>query len=176
MSYRILFSSVICLAALSACNGGGSASSSGSRISGGLPLAFGEIRVRFVPGRDVEVIEVSTLDRTAIKSATLVMPGRGRVTAFDIDTQPDPSVSGAATSAALAYRPNYTLATPGGPLPIQGMPQTASNAIGQTLSIAQIRVPDMQTYKHYWAKAQIDVIEGEGASEQRTTLSAPPPQ
>jgi hypothetical protein len=119
---------------------------------------FGQILARFVAGHDDQVIEISTLDRVAIRRAVLVMPGGARVPAYSID------------AGVPADTP-----TPGGLVPGSPIDDARTATVGQTLSVALIRVPDPDDYAHGWQAARIAVDLGEGADARRLVLAAPAP-
>jgi hypothetical protein len=128
--------------------------------SDGPPLP-GSAEARFVPGRSVDVIEVTVTDPLALRRADLVGPDGTREPAYSIDANPSP-----------------TSITPlgGGPFPREpGMPVVVSQ-LDSTVSNALIRLPDPWLYGRDWRNSRIELHLGDPGGMQRDmTLPAPPP-
>ncbi|GGF39852.1 hypothetical protein GCM10011611_52810 [Aliidongia dinghuensis] len=125
-------------------------------VPSGLAPRFGEVKARFVTGRDVDVIEVRALESSAIRTATLVMPDGTRVEAEQIDGTPSPSLPTAPTAGI-------------------GLGAESTTLVGQVASAALIRLPDPPAYRQAWKAAVIDVTIGDGAGRRAERLAAPPP-
>lgn len=121
-----------------------------------LAPRFGEVKARFVTGRDVDVIEVRALDTMAIRAATLVMPDGSRVPSEQIDAEGSPSL-------------------PGGPINGIGLGSSSTTLVGQVASAALIRLPDPPAYRQAWKSALIEVTLGDGAGRVAERVAAPPP-
>lgn len=117
---------------------------------------FGQVLARFVAGRDDQVIEVSSLDRIAIRQAVLVMPDGKPVLAYSIDAGQNDE-----TPVLGSGEP--------------GMPAAHIAPIGQILSVALIRVPDPDDYAHGWREARVEVDLGDGTGKRTVILAAPAP-
>jgi hypothetical protein len=117
---------------------------------------FGEVKVRFVTGRDIDVIEVRALETSAIRSATLVMADGSRVPAEQVDAEDSPSLPGSVTSGV-------------------GLTTTTTTLVGQIVSVALVRLPDPPAYRLAWKSAVIEVVLGDGPDRIQQRLAAPPP-
>lgn len=117
---------------------------------------FGEVKARFVTGRDVDVIEVRALEASAIRSATLVMADGTRVPAEQIDAQDSPDL-------------------PPGIINSVGLATSTTTLVGQIASVALIRLPDPPAYRQAWKSAAIEVTLGDGPGRITERLVAPPP-
>jgi hypothetical protein len=118
---------------------------------------FGEVKARFVTGQDVDVIEVRSLEVSAMRSATLVMADGTRVPSEQIDTDNAPQ---------FAAPPI---------LPIVGVTSSTTTLVGQIASVTLIRLPDPPAYRKAWQTAKIEVVLGDGAEQIRETEAAPAP-
>jgi len=125
-------------------------------VSSSTAPRFGEVKARFVTGRDVNVIEVRALEAQAIRSVTLVMADGTRVPAEQIDADASPSL-------------------PDTFAPAVGRASSSVTLIGQIASAATLRLPDPQAYRLAWKSAVIDVVLGDGADRIEQRLAAPPP-
>lgn len=119
---------------------------------------FGEVKARFVTGRDVDVIEVRALESQPLRRVVLVMPDGTRVPSDSIDADASPRLPGAVTSGI-------------------GLTQTTTTLVGQIASVALVHLPDPTAYRLGWNKAAIEVVLGDGADriQQRLAAPAPPP-
>jgi hypothetical protein len=137
---------------------------------------FGEVKVLFAVGQDEQIIHVRALDRLAIASATLILPGGERIPADSIEQLKNPSFSDRTSLGA----PSSDVEAVGGGVPLltgPGMAQTTTTFIGQIASVAQIRVPDLREYRQIWQGAKVEVQLGIDPSDRRTELlPAPSPQ
>jgi len=120
--------------------------------------APGTVTVRFVPGGDVDSIEVTVYDRLPLNSADLLLPG-GVIEAEEIETDKAPAT---VNRAAAAFPPN----TP-------GFVQRTSQS-NETLSTAQIRIPDRNIYRQDWQEGSIRVQLGRSGAAQRVMILAAP--
>jgi hypothetical protein len=118
---------------------------------------FGEVKARFVTGRDVDVIEVRSLEVSAMRSATLVMADGTRVPSEQIDTDNAPEL------------------TPPPALPVVGLTSTTTTLVGQIASVTLIRLPDPPAYRQAWKTAKIEVTLGDDAGQIKETVAAPVP-
>jgi len=117
---------------------------------------FGEVKARFITGRDVDVIEVRALETGAIRAATLVMPDGTRIPAEQVDAEGSPSL----------------------PPPIVtgiGLGGTSTTLVGQIASVALVRLTDSAAYRQAWKGAVIEVTLGDGPGRFDQKLAAPPP-
>jgi hypothetical protein len=117
---------------------------------------FGEVKARFVTGRDVDVIEVRALETVALRHVTLVMADGTRVPSDDIEAETSPSL-------------------PGPVLTGTGMPETTTTLVGQIASVALLRLPDPPAYRLGWKTASIEVVLGDGSDRIQERLAAPAP-
>jgi hypothetical protein len=135
---------------------------------------FGEIKVSFAVGQDVQVINVRALDRLPITSAVLELPTGERVPAYSIDRQTDPSFSNQITLGA----PTSDVVNVGGAVPFlagPGLPQVTTRLIGQIASVGLIRIPDLAAYREQWPKSRILVHMGLAPDDREEALAAPQP-
>lgn len=119
---------------------------------------FGEVKARFVTGRDVDVIEVRALETVALRHVTLVMADGTRVPTDDIEAESSPDLPGPILTGI-------------------GMPQSTTTLVGQIASVALLRLPDPPAYRLGWKSASIEVVLGDGPGriEERLAAPAPPP-
>jgi len=125
-------------------------------VSSSTAPLFGEVKARFVTGRDIDVIEVRALDAQPIRSVTLVMADGTRVPAEQIDADASPSL-------------------PDPFAPAVGRPSSSVTLVGQIASAATVRLPDPPAYRRAWKSAVIDVVLGDGSDRIAQRLAAPPP-
>ncbi len=135
---------------------------------------YGEVKVLFELGQDVQVINVRSLDRLPITAAVLVLPGGERVPAYSIDQVADPSftnrftLGGQSSDVAAIGAGAPMLAGP-------GAPEHTTKLIGQIASVGLIRVPDLTSYRQEWPAAKIEVRLGLAPDARVEILPAPPP-
>ena len=135
---------------------------------------YGEVKVLFELGQDVQVINVRSLDRLPITEAVLVLPDGERVPAYSIDHVDNPSFTNQLTlggqsndiAAIGAGAPSFA-----GP----GLPAPRTKLIGQIASVGLIRVPDMETYRQDWKTAKVEIHMGQAPDDRVETLPAPQP-
>lgn len=125
-------------------------------VPGDLAPRFGEVKARFVTGRDVDVIEVRALETVAIRAAVLVMPDGSRVAAEQIDAEGSPSLASGPTTGI-------------------GLGSASTTLVGQVASAALIRLPDPPAYRQAWKNALIEVTLGDGAGRVIERVAAPSP-
>lgn len=139
---------------------------------------FGEVKVLFVKGRDNQIITVRAIDRLAISEASLVWPDGTSEPAESIDTLPNPTIASYGQGdRAFASVPGQS-AEIGGEIslaPSPGQRQTTTMLIGQTGSVALIRVSDLDVYRQFWQQAKITIKLGIDNDSRTETLAAPPP-
>jgi hypothetical protein len=133
-------------------------------VSSDTAPRFGEVKARFVKGRDVDVIEVRALETIAIRSAVLNLPGGVRVPAEQIDANASPEVPNRLATATGQYQ-----------APPVGQSAPTITLVGQIASVALIRIPDPQAYRDGWKNATIDVQLGSPGDQRNDRLPAPPP-
>ena len=135
---------------------------------------YGEVKVLFALGQDVQVINVRSLDRLPITAAVLVLPDGERVPAYSIDQVSNPSFTNRLT---LGGTPNDVAAIGGGApmLAGPGAPERKTTLIGQIASVGLIRVPDMAVYRQDWKAAKVEVHLGLAPDDRVETLPAPQP-
>jgi hypothetical protein len=135
---------------------------------------YGEVKVLFALGQDVQVINIRALDRLPITAAVLVLPDGERVAAYSIDHVANPSVTNRLTLGG----PSNNVATLGSGPPTlagPGLPAPTTTLIGQIASVGLIRVPDMETYRADWKTAKVEVHLGLAPDERVEVLPAPQP-
>ncbi|MDB5361549.1 MAG: hypothetical protein JWO51_2846 [Rhodospirillales bacterium] len=125
-------------------------------VSSDTAPRFGEVKARFVTGRDIDVIEVRALETSAIRSAVLVLPDGTRVPAEQIDADASPNL-------------------PDQFAPAVGRASSSTTLVGQIASVALVRLPDPPAYRLGWKSAVIEVVLGDGPGRIRQSLPAPPP-
>jgi len=125
-------------------------------VSSSTAPRFGEVKARFVTGRDIDVIEVRALEAQAIRSVILVMADGTRVPAEQIDADASPSL-------------------PDPFAPAVGRASSSVTLVGQIASAATVRLPDPPAYRLAWKSAVIDVVLGDGNDRIEQRLAAPPP-
>ena len=117
---------------------------------------FGEVKARFVTGRDVDVIEVRALEASSIRSATLVMADGTKVPAEQVDAEASPDLPSNTVNGV-------------------GLTTSTTTLVGQIASVALIRLPDPPAYRQAWKSAVIEVTLGDGPDRISERLAAPPP-
>ncbi|MEI9982270.1 MAG: hypothetical protein WDN69_03060 [Aliidongia sp.] len=135
---------------------------------------YGEIKVLFDLGQDVQVINVRALDRLPITAATLVLATGERVPAYSIDQIANPTFTNTITLGA----PQSDIASIGGGPPAlagSGRPENKTTLIGQIASVGLIRVPDLPSYRQDWQSAKIEVHMGLAPDDRVEILAAPQP-
>ncbi len=120
--------------------------------------APGTVNVRFVPGGDVDTIEVTVYDRLPLNSVDLVLPS-GFIEAEEIETDKAPATITSPTTPFAVNTPGFVQRT------------TQSN---ETLSTAQIRIPDRNIYRQEWQEGSIRVQLGRSGASQRVMILAAP--
>jgi len=135
---------------------------------------FGEVKVLFELGQDVQVINIRSLDRLAITAATLILPTGERVDAYSIDHVMNPTFSnnitlGASQSDVIGIGAGVPRIA--GP----GVPENKTVLIGQIASVGLIRVPDLSVYRQDWQKSKIEVHMGSAPDDRVEILAAPQP-
>ena len=133
---------------------------------------YGEVTVHFWQAHDDQVIEIKSLDRQALTSAELVLPGGTRVPAYSIDTEANPSTRDLDAFNASAAPPTGSVLLPTGGS-IASVTQDHTTMVGAIASAALIRVPEMVPYRAAWLQARIEVTLGE---TDRRVLPAPKPE
>jgi hypothetical protein len=152
----------------------GLAGCSAPPVPADLAPEFGEVKARFVTGRDVDVIEIRALDAQPIRMATLVMPDGSQVPAEEIQTTTNPSQTNLATRDP-AISTGAGFAAPTGPFFGPGVERSTTTLVGQIASVALIRLPEASAYRKAWQAASIEVAMGDGAARRTERLTAPPP-
>jgi hypothetical protein len=136
---------------------------------------YGEVKVLFELGQDVQVINVRSLDRLPITSAVLVLPDGDRVPAYSIDQIANPSFSNRLTLGG----PSNDVTGIGAGAPMlagPGMQAQTTRLIGQIASVGLIRVPDMGSYRQDWQSAKVEVHLGLAPDDRVELLPAPKPE
>lgn len=135
---------------------------------------YGEVKVLFALGQDVQVINVRSLDRLPITAAVLVLPDGERVPAYSIDQVANPSftnrltLGGQSSDVAAIGAGAPMLAGP-------GAPEHTTKLIGQIASVGLIRVPDLEAYRQDWKASKVEVHLGLAPDQRVEVLPAPQP-
>ncbi len=141
--------------------------------------SFGEIKAVFVNGRDDHVVTVRALDRLPITEATLIWgDGSDEVPAESIDSVANPTIGAYGQNDQTFTQLNGQAVAIGGAAPAPPTPgghQSTTTLIGQTASVALIRLPELAVYREHWQEAKIRVQLGTGDEGRTETLPAPPP-
>jgi hypothetical protein len=135
---------------------------------------YGEVKVLFDLGQDVQVINVRALDRLPITSAVLVLPDGDRIAAYSLDQVSNPSFSNHVTLGG----PSGDVAPVGIGAPMMagpGVQGQKTRLIGQIASVGLIRVPDLQAYGQEWQSAKVEVHLGYAPDDRVEVLPAPNP-
>jgi hypothetical protein len=147
---------------------------------GPSPLPSDQIRARFMPGGDVNVIEVDAVDRLPLRKAELIAPSGSTVPATYLHVSPSPSVTAYQEFPNNPYAGNLfgpgnigsSLSLPAG---IGGAPQGRAQLLAM-VSTASIPVPDRVEYRRGWADYRIRLDFGDPPGEVYTRdLAAPEP-
>jgi hypothetical protein len=135
---------------------------------------YGEVKVLFELGQDVQVINVRSLDRLPITSAELVMPDGERIPAYSLDQVNNPTYTNQLT---LGGQPNDIAAIGVGVprLAGPGQPAVTTRLIGQIASVGLIRVPDMEAYRQDWKTAKVEIHLGSPPDDRVEVRPAPEP-
>lgn len=145
--------------------------------SGPAPLPTGRINAFFPPGGVADAIEVSAVDRLALREAALVAPDGAITAAQSIVAQPAPT-----GGSALALPSTIDLAggLTAGP---EDAPRFASVGSGvqsesrllATLSQATIVLPDPAAYRRNWRGYRIRLRFGVPPDTDTREIAAPEP-
>ncbi len=156
----------------------------GCSIGAGVPLSaddvaeYGEIKVRFIKGRDEQVLVVRALDRLSIRQASLVAANGTRTLAYSIETEANPRRGNYANFNAAqgdnAGAPGIAPGQGAAFLP-GGYGRVTESFIGQTASVALIRIEDQDQYRRDYDKVRIEVELGGKDDRRVEILKAPAP-
>jgi hypothetical protein len=135
---------------------------------------YGEVKVLFALGQDVQVINIRALDRLPLTAAVLVLPSGERVPAYSIEQVNNPSFT---NNVTLGGQSNDIAAIGAGApmLAGPGMPEHTTKLIGQIASVGLIRVPDLASYRQEWQAAKIEIHLGLTPDARVEVLPAPQP-
>lgn len=164
--------SVLTLLALAACSGAGPPAA----------LPIDQTRAYFPAGGVTNQIEVSAVDRLALRSAELVAPDGHATAATSVSANPAPTETisqqfptgpNASTQFAVGSIGSNALS----PGIVGAAPQTQSRLLA-VVSTASIEVPDPVAYRRQWQQYRIRLHFGQPPGEIETReipAPAPPP-
>ena len=135
---------------------------------------FGQVKVLFALGQDVQVINVRALDRLPITGATLILPSGERVPAYSIDQVNNPSFTNQMTLGG----PQNAVFPIGAAPPTLAGPSVVPRKtvmIGQIASVGLIRVPDLAVYREVWQQSKVEVHMGTAPDDRVEVHPAPQP-
>ena len=162
--------SAICLSLLllAACGG-----------SGPAPLPTDQIRAEFPPGGVANQIEVTAIDRLALRAADLVAPDGRSMPASSIIANPAPTTTVSSEFASgVGSGPSYGVTSIGSnaltPNIVGTAPVTQTKLL-TILSTASIPLPDPEAYRRDWQHYRIRLVLGTPPQVETREIAAPAP-
>jgi hypothetical protein len=147
--------------------------------SGPTPSPNDQIRAVFPSGGIADRIEVTAVDRLALRGAELVAPD-GRVTpALSINVNPTPTTGFSQGAwAAPITSANYGVSSIGSnaltPNVVGAAPQSQTTLLAM-VSTASIQLPDPIAYRRDWQEYRIRLRLGDPPQNETREIAAPPP-
>ncbi|MGH7046941.1 MAG: hypothetical protein ACREE2_11215 [Stellaceae bacterium] len=150
----------------------------GAGPSSGLPQS--QVRADFPAGGIANQIEISAVDRLALRSAELVAPDGSTTPANSLSTNPAPTATQSPQSLIGPYSGTaFAAGSIGSNALSPGIVGTATQTQTRLLAVvstASIMVPDPVAYRRDWQKYRIRLDFGTPPSEIETrTIPAPAP-
>jgi hypothetical protein len=155
--------------------------------SGPTPLPNDQIRAGFPPGGIANQIEVTAIDRLALRGAELVSPDGHVTPAISVTANPAPTDFVTQQSLGATYSASNYGATrigSGGltnigsnaltPKPVGAAPQTETRVLA-ILSTASIPLPDPAAYSQEWQRYRIRLRFGNPPEVETREIAAPSP-
>lgn len=155
--------------------------------TGPAPLPNNQIRAGFPPGGIANQIEITAIDRLALRGAELVSPDGHVTPAISLTANPAPTDYFTQQSLGVTYAAPKFGATSVGlggftniapnpvtPKPVGAAPQTETRILA-ILSTASIQLPDPATYDRDWQQYRIRLRFGNPPDVETREIAAPSP-
>jgi hypothetical protein len=146
---------------------------------GPAPVPTDQIRADFPRNGIANQIEVTAVDRLALRGAELVAPDGHTTPALSITANPAPTQTFSSEFPAGNYSgPNYGVSSIGSnaltPNVVGAAPTTQTKLLA-ILSTASIQLPDPLAYRRDWQQYRIRLHFGEAPQVETREIAAPAP-
>ena len=155
--------------------------------TGPAPLPNDQIRAGFPPGGIANQIEITAIDRLALRGAELVSPDGYVTPALSVTANPAPTDFFTQQSLGVTYSaPEFGVTSvgsggltniapnPATPKPVGAAPQTETRLLA-ILSTASIQLPDPAAYDRNWQRYRIRLRFGDPPDVEIREIAAPSP-
>ena len=147
--------------------------------SGPTPSPNDQIRADFPPGGIADRIEVTAVDRLALRGAELVAPDGHVTPALSINVNPTPTTGFSQGAwAAPITSANYGVSSIGSnaltPNVVGAAPQSQTTLLAM-VSTASIQLPDPIAYRRDWQQYRIRLRLGDPPQMETREIAAPAP-
>jgi hypothetical protein len=155
--------------------------------TGPAPLPNDQIRAGFPPGGIANQIEITAIDRLALRGAELVSPDGHVTPAISVTANPAPTDVFTQQSLGVTYAaPKFGVTSVGvggltniapspvTPKPVGAAPQTETRVLA-ILSTASIQLPDPAAYDRDWQRYRIRLRFGNPPEVETREIAAPSP-
>jgi hypothetical protein len=155
--------------------------------TGPAPLPNDQIRAGFPPGGIANQIEITGIDRLALRGAELVSPDGHVTPALSVTANPAPTDFFTQQSLGVTYSaPEFGVTSVGSggltniapnsatPKPVGAAPQTETRLLA-ILSTASIQLPDPAAYDRNWQQYRIRLRFGDPPDVETREIAAPSP-